>query len=293
MVNCRLICRLILLGAICAAAPVADAQDAAPPKVREQHGWGRFGPGTWKRIRVVSETLDENGKVVATSTTETKTTLTKVDDKTFTLKVEATVEIAGRKIPAPPKLDTRGYYGEAVGEKVVVRNAGEQNVTIGGKRHACLVREVEITGATRRRKVRVFLSRRGAPSVLRKIVTGAIPNEETKTYETVVDVIALDMPYRVAGKTLSTSHIRQIHTNNAGTTMTLAVHSNDVPGEVVAYWAKELDSKGRIIRRRTLEILDFHVVRPPREDPNLVRPASLRERIRKRREERREKKRSE
>ena len=286
----RLICRSILLVAICAVTQLAPAQDDALRKVRDQHGWGRFGSGTWKRIRVVSETLDENGKVVATSTTETKTTLTKVDDKTFTIKVEATVDVAGRKINSPAKMATRGYFGEAVGEKVEVRESGEQNVTIGDKRHACLVREVEITGANRRRKVRVFLSRRAAPTVLRKIVTGAIPNEDTKTYETVLDVIALDMPHRVAGKTLSTSHIRQIHTNNAGTTITLAVHSNNVPGEVVAYWAKELDAKERVIRRRTLEVMDFHVVPAPRKE---TRPTSLRERIRKRREERLKKKQGE
>ena len=39
------------------------------------HAWARFQPGAWKLVRVVTESLDENGRVIGVNVTETKTSL--------------------------------------------------------------------------------------------------------------------------------------------------------------------------------------------------------------------------
>ena len=42
---------------------------------RNLHVWGRFDAGTWKQVRIVTDTLNSRGQVVDTSTTDIKTTL--------------------------------------------------------------------------------------------------------------------------------------------------------------------------------------------------------------------------
>ncbi len=42
---------------------------------RDLHVWGRFDPGTWKRVRIITDTLNDRGAVADTTVTETKTTL--------------------------------------------------------------------------------------------------------------------------------------------------------------------------------------------------------------------------
>src|SRR5262245_59784212 len=63
---------------------VADSAFSA----RDLHVWGRFGVGTWKQARIISETLNEKGEVVDTTTTETKTTLVKATAQRLTLRIE-------------------------------------------------------------------------------------------------------------------------------------------------------------------------------------------------------------
>ena len=83
--------------------------------LRQRHPWGRFEPGAWKLVRVVTETLDERGQVVSTSTTESKTTLKKVEDNEVTLLVELVVEIGGRRLDSEPQTVRQGFHGEMPG----------------------------------------------------------------------------------------------------------------------------------------------------------------------------------
>ena len=43
--------------------------------IRKNHPWGRFRPGSWRRVRLVTETFDEQGKLTTTSIARTRTTL--------------------------------------------------------------------------------------------------------------------------------------------------------------------------------------------------------------------------
>ena len=64
------------------------------------HPWGRFDPGDWKTVRVITETLNEQGQVVSTTTTDTKTTLVDRDHDGVTLEIQACMEVAGRALYA-------------------------------------------------------------------------------------------------------------------------------------------------------------------------------------------------
>ena len=76
------------------------------------HPWGRFAARAWKLVRVVTETLDERGQVVSTSTADTRTTLVGLDDDGVTLEVQACVEVAGKRFQAEPQTVKQGFHGE-------------------------------------------------------------------------------------------------------------------------------------------------------------------------------------
>ena len=94
----------------CPCAVFAQAQDVK--LARQHHPWARFEPGAWKKVRVVTETLDEAGNVTSTSTTDTTTLLEFVDADTYSLQLEVTVDVAGKRFQTPPQYIEQGYFGE-------------------------------------------------------------------------------------------------------------------------------------------------------------------------------------
>ena len=51
--------------------------------------------------------------------------------------------------------------------------------------------------------------------------------------------------------------MKTVHKNNKGTVITLAAVLPDVPGGIVRHSSKELDKTGRVVRRSTLELVDY------------------------------------
>ena len=78
--------------------------------------------------------------------------------------------------------------------------------------------------------------------------------------QTTVEVIALDMPYKVLREMKSTAYERTIQQTSKGSNVTLDVICVDVPGGIVARTSKELNSDGHLVRRSMLEMVDYHVV---------------------------------
>lgn len=136
-----------LLTLVAASSGVA----AEPNALRQHHPWGRFSEGSWSLVRVVTETLDASGQVTSTSTTQTKTTLEKVADEGVTLKVETTVEVAGKTLAAPAQITRQGFADETAGQTVAFKSLEPATVTIEGKAVACQSQQIEVAGAGHRK----------------------------------------------------------------------------------------------------------------------------------------------
>ncbi len=236
-------------------APEGLGQDLC----RQHHPWGEFEPGAWKLVRVFTETLDENGLVTGTSTTDTRTTLLQMDDRGITLEVATTVEVAGKRFEAEPQTLDQGYGGQMETHTLRPGKAAPARITIGERTVACQVQELEILGPTTRTVSTVYFSDTIRPHVLRReSVTTTLDGSE-KLGETTIEVIALDLPFRVLSEIQSVAHVRSINRHPKGTVFTLAVTAGEVPGGVVSHWSKEMDRTGRIVRRSTLELLDYGI----------------------------------
>ncbi len=90
-------------------------------------------------------------------------------------------------------------------------------------------------------------------------------------FETTVEVTAVNTPHEVNGQTRPTSHIRTVHKTNKGTTTTLEVRCEDVPGGFVSHTSEQTDSSGRVVERSTLELVDYAVAEST-DKPRRLRP---------------------
>ena len=89
--------------------------------LQKAHAWGRFHPGAWRYVHMITENFDGDGRLVNSSLTENITTLDAVTAEHATLRVEVTVEIAGQRFPSQPQVIKQGYAGENVGQRVSIK----------------------------------------------------------------------------------------------------------------------------------------------------------------------------
>jgi hypothetical protein len=234
--------------------PPTVGQDVSFP--RDHHPWGHFPVNSWKRVRTTAESLDEKGHVVSSTVTETVTKLVAVDESAYTLQSEATVDVASRRIAAAPQTSKYGYYGETPGKLIAAKHTGDASLTIDGHTIPCELRQVVLTGDSGKLINTIYYSSEFPPFVLRResSVEG-VPDE--KRTSTLVEVIALDLPQRIRGELKQASYVKTTQKFPQGSKVTLEVHCDEVPGGVAAHWASETDSSGRVVRRSTLELIDY------------------------------------
>ncbi len=251
----RSVC-LALLSSFVVWGTCCAAEVAAETLPREHHAWGRFSPGAWQKARITSETLDDAGQVIRTTITDTKTTLLSADHQFYTLKVESTVEVLGKRIEAAPQIIKRTYDDLPYDQTAATRIAEQVDVAVDNRQFQCAVLETVAKTAVQTVTARTYYCRLAKPFALRRDVTvmqtgGASPSSESSMY-----VIAMDMPHKVLGETYSASHIKTVYRQNGSTMITVSVQVLDVPGGTVAHSSKEVNSSGQLIRRSTLELLE-------------------------------------
>jgi hypothetical protein len=234
----------------------------------DYHAWATFGVGSWKQVRVLTETLDDKGAVERTSTSEIKTTLLAVDGASFTLKVKVTIEVAGKRFESEPTTVKQGFLGEAVGQQVETKLLGQGEVTICGRRHPTDVRRVTIRGDGTTRVSTIQYSDDVPPHVLRRETKITSTDSKPNGGDSLVEVIAVDMPYPVLTEVKPSAYVRTVQSHGNGlSATTVEVHCVDVPGAVVAQSKNEYDAAGKVVRRSTLELQGYEVARPVQRQP--------------------------
>jgi hypothetical protein len=263
----RLVSRaMALVLGLAALSASGLAQEAGIPA--ELHPWGRFKPGTWKTVRVVTETLDEQGQVVSTSKTDTKTTLLNVGNDGVTLEVEACMEVAGKRFRVEPQTVREGFHGEAAGSNVQLKEPTDGEITIEDRKIPCKIQRLSLVAPNGKTNLTLHYSTTVPPYVLKRqcVVTDA--DGDSTVSETNKDAIALDMPVRVLDRLRNGSYVRTVHESGKTTVTTMSVVVGDVPGGVVSHSSKEVDKSGRLLRRSTLELVDYNTD-PDRERSGL------------------------
>lgn len=238
---------------------------AEAPKVAipgEHHAWARFTPGSWSKVRKWMEELDDQGRVKSANVTETKTTLIAVDDAGCTLQVEVTVEIAGKRFVAQPRQVRVGYDGGTNGGRADFRKTGETTLEIAGRTIRCAILESTLADGDTRTSSRLHYSDAVPPYVLRRETVTTSADGKQIIDQTTVDALAVEMPQKVLTELQSGAHMRTVRKQANATAFTLEVICWNVPGGLVSHTSKEMDASGKLIRRSTLELLDYGVGAP-------------------------------
>ncbi len=221
------------------------------------HSWARFQPGAWKLVRVATESLDESGRVNGVNITETKTSLLRVDTDGVVLEVEVGVEVAGKQFDGQPQCLKQGFHGELAGGEVKFLPVAGAEVSIEDRKIPCRSQQVEVAGPAGRTSVNVFFSDTLSPYILRRQSKTTDAHGTSVLSETLSEVVALDMPQRVLSEIKNVACIKTVQKSPKGAVTTLAMSSPEVPGGVVSQTTKETDATGRLIRRSTLELLNY------------------------------------
>lgn len=260
----RILAIVLSLAALCVPS-VAQENGVRDGMDAEMHPWGRFQPGAWKLVRVVTETLDERGQVVGTNTADVRTTLVSIDDNGVTLEVQTCMEVAGKRFQAEPQIVRQGFHGESSKLNVQAKSSTAGHATIEGRLRPCKVRQLDATRPTEKTTVRLWFSPAIWPYVLRRerVVTD-LESKQTLS-RTTVEVIALDMPVRLRDELRNGAYVKTVHRNAKGVVTVLAVVLPDVPGGLVNHSQKEVNTSGRVVRRSTLQLVDYSL--HAEEDP--------------------------
>ena len=248
----RIVGSLIIGIGCCAVTCALDA-----PVVRKSHPWGRFRPGSWKQVRLVTEALDAQGNVTMRSIARTRTTLITAGDEGVSLKVEATVDVAGKQVESAPQTVTQGWHGETLDRQTTITDLGDGQVTIAGVRVPCRIEQAETQTPTGRIVTKTWHSARVSPYVLRRESATYDSESDEAVSQTQVEVVALSRSIRVLRRRREAAELQVVYTHPGGMTRTKLWSSLEVPGGVVAHESEEFDTEGKITRRSKLELLGY------------------------------------
>ena len=281
--RCLLVLLIVVAGSILEPhnATLAQApEEPAEPSIGDKHAWAQFGVGSWKRVRVYTESLDGNGKVKSVSITETKTTLEEVDEQGYALKVDVTVEVAGKRFMAEPNYVAYGYHGELQGQAITVKELEPGHASICSHKYETRTRQIVINGDKTQSVTTVQYSDTVAPYFLKRTTETIDNGTKEQNYQSVVEVIAVNMPEKVLTEVKSAAHVKTIETFGSETSqvtkVTLEVHCDSVPGGVVSHTSKQLDATNTTTQRSTLELIDYEAIN---KEAALKQPLPVRRRL--------------
>lgn len=222
------------------------------------HPWGRCAPGSWSRVRILSETISPDGDKIASATTRT-TTLESVDAAGYTLRVETAVEIADNPVETAPQTLRLSFDDLPLSEAEHIHRAvlGPGSVEVEGTPVRVTIHQIEWTRPASKTVIKRFYSPEATPHVLKYESTTTDPKNDAALSQTVSQVIARDIPYPLGGEMHSVALVSETHKHGGGSIRRLSLHDPTVPGGLMGESTKEVDADGRLTRRSTLELVEF------------------------------------
>lgn len=268
-----------------AAANLAASPPDAPVEVqftlpRAHHPWARFQPNSWRGIRTTTETFDAEGKVASHSVTTQVEVLKAVAKDSYTLDVQVTVDLVGKRIVGEWRTRVLGLLTDSSARVIATRVLQPVELRLADRKISCNVLDQQVRDEQHVLHQRLYYAAQQSPYILQREVS-ELPDQPTEMPRwTQTDrIISLKIPYSVGEKIFSCSCLKTVRTSNKGGTVRMALQTDAVPGGVVAAWSTDTDAEGKPARWSLLELIDFGVAPLDSQPPSRRRRRTGRNRL--------------
>jgi hypothetical protein len=216
---------------------------------KEYHPWARFEAGTWREIEITTETFDEQGKIFGRSITTQKEILKSIANDSYVIEVQATVDVAGKRIAGP--WNTRVLRLSTDRPGAIFSSAQRKDemlpLNIGGAK--CQVFELQYADESRNLCDRIYFSPETFPYVLQRDTFERADNAPLASLpEGITTVVARSVPLDWEGKMIDCVSQQVIRRREKGESQTLSLLSPEIPGGEIRSHSTDFDTSGQRIR---------------------------------------------
>lgn len=224
----------------------------------EHHYWARFPAGSWREIQTTTETFDEAGAVVSRSVTTQQESLQSASDERYALDVQATVDLVGKRITGKWINRVLHTATDGAGQIVSTRRLEDESLTLANRTVNCQVWEVTYNDDARSLVDRIYYTPELFPYILRRETSGLSSAEDgSPPVEQVQRVVAIEMPYLVEGQVLRCTCLETTRRGEKGSSVRVALVSEQIPGGEVAVWSTDFDPQGQRSRWSSQELVNY------------------------------------
>ena len=221
------------------AAPSAPPRTHARGISAQHHAWGRFHPGAWKLVRVVTETFDDHGALASTNLTETKTTL-QVESDGVSLEIEVGMEVAGKQFDAQPQCIKQGFHGELLSPDLKVKPSQASELTVDDRKVPC--RSQQMVGRRRQQDPYHRLLLRHGPALHPQTAEHHHrPRRQGNLGSNQPRCRGRRSALEILGEIKRVACVKTVQKHAKGSVITLAMTFTEVPGGVVCHTSSEKD----------------------------------------------------
>ncbi len=244
-----------------AAPDIAEPQEAVTEFFRlpaEHHPWARFAPGAWREVEITTETFDEQGELVNRSVTTQQEILKSVSGDRYTLDVQATVDLVGKRIVGAWITRVLHLPTDRAGEIVETVPLDDASIHVGGREIECQTWKVVYRDDARTLIDRIRYTPGHFPFVLdRTTLPGNGADNSPQTAIQVVSAVALDIPYTIDDQVIRSSCVQTKRQGDKGSTNRIAFIAAEVPGGELVARTSDFDLQGTLTRWSTQELLRY------------------------------------
>ncbi len=255
----------------------------------DHHPWARFAPGSWVQTRTVTETFNADQALLTHTVIRTRTELLAVDEGSYTVRRTNRMAILGKHLGPRTQILKRRLDDTPVSwlAQYHTHNPAVEKFRLGQEVFTCRVIHGTFQTPQGVLELKLLYCPEQSPFVLRR--HEVLRNAQKQVLEeTVWEVVALEMPFQVSRRILSTAHYRVLQRKPTGTITRVIIWSPEVPGGVVFETTKEQDIQGRLRRRSAMELVAYRTVSPagqfgavlPGPCPPRIRPKGRRHLLR-------------
>ena len=240
--------------------PVLESTDEEPIMFHlpfEHHAWGRFTPGAWREFQVTTETFDSQKKFVNRSVTTQKEILEEFDEHTYTLKVQAAVDLVGKRIVGDWKTRELHWATDGPGEITQTVRGDDVRLSLESTNAECQLWELTYRDDARLLLDRIYYHPNSFPYVVKRETFQHELSPEATVAEQQVEVAAWTVPYVLQGEMVACCCLRVLQQRSKGRSSRVLFSSPNVPGGEVAAWSSDYDSEGQLTRWSTMELVGF------------------------------------